>query len=763
MRNGIIEISKSEWCNPVSLREKPDGTLRLCENMRELNRIVKEDGYSLPDIEVILRNIGEKKWFTVIDLKDGYFQIRLKESSKKKTAFRLKNRLYQSTRLIMGYENSPAIFQRIMDRELDGIIGNGCEVYLDDIIVYGDTLEEHDKNIERVMERLDKADLRVKKEKIQYRRKEVTALGHIINGEKMKPKEKKKEELRERKVPTTKEEMRRFLGFMNHYSRYIRGYSEKTTKLYEKLKEGVKFEMNEEDKRKIETLKEEFGRAELDVWRKEREIVLETDASKVAAGYILMQKDEKGKEYLIGYGSHKFKKAELNYGITERELLAIVLGVERYEHYLRGRKFKVITDHSALVQLNKKSEAGNERMQRWMEKLGEYNMEIEYRKGEEKIAADALSRKYGEEKAKDMMEKEYGASQRSRYWIGVEWREDGVPEKTGEDRYVREIIKIKERGKWKELAHKETGHGGADKMQEWVENTEGKTWLNMKSKLKDWTDNCDACKRNNQKRSINKGEFIETIRKLQMVGVDTMGPIEENWIICILDYYTRITKLKVTKKHREEEMIKAKEEWCEERGVPEMIMTDTAKEYIGDKWRKYLEEKKIKGHTGAIEVHGTIRRVERVIKTVWEVYRKTKEELKGTLEERVRMIERMINNRVHEGIKMRPEEAWRCKENTKQKEILEKRNSKEGEYAERRFKKEEDKEMWRFGKGEEIWIRRKPERKQEQRFKIKGVITKVEGGSYICTIQKEGGKKTKINYRRIKTRKEKDKEKADGE
>ncbi|KAI5166390.1 hypothetical protein NEIRO03_1034 [Nematocida sp. AWRm78] len=162
VENKIIEESRSDWCNPVSLVEKPDGTLRLCENMRELNTLVEDDLYPLPDIGTILMRIGGKKWFTVIDLKDGYFQIRLEQGSKKKTAFQLKNRLYQSTRLVMGYKNSPAIFQRIMNRELDGVIEDGCEVYLDDIIVYGDTVEEHDRNLERVMERLQRAGKRAK-------------------------------------------------------------------------------------------------------------------------------------------------------------------------------------------------------------------------------------------------------------------------------------------------------------------------------------------------------------------------------------------------------------------------------------------------------------------------------------------------------------------------------------------------------------------------------------------------------------------------
>ncbi|KAI5161561.1 hypothetical protein NEAUS03_1652 [Nematocida ausubeli] len=143
-----------------------------------------------------------------------------------------------------------------MDKELDGVIGNGCEVYLDDIIVYGNTEKEHDENLDRVMRRLDKADLRVKEVKMQYRRQEVLALGHIINGETVRPKEDKVEEMRRWAMPETKEELRRFLGFINHYSRYIKVYANKTAELYDKMKEGSRSEMRQQGKETIERLKE---------------------------------------------------------------------------------------------------------------------------------------------------------------------------------------------------------------------------------------------------------------------------------------------------------------------------------------------------------------------------------------------------------------------------------------------------------------------------------------------------------------------------
>lgn len=157
---------------------------------------------------------------------------------------------------------------------------------------------------------------------------------------------------------------------MNYYREFIKGYAEETAELYDKLKKiDKKFEMTEKDKETIEKIKREYENAELGVADKDKEWVLETDASGIAAGCVLLQRDKEGKETMLGYGTHKFKKAEKKYGITEKELLAIVLGVKRFDYRLRGKKFKVITDHRALTAINRKEEFGNERMQRWMWRL----------------------------------------------------------------------------------------------------------------------------------------------------------------------------------------------------------------------------------------------------------------------------------------------------------------------------------------------------------------------------------------------------------
>ncbi|KAI5144614.1 hypothetical protein NEPAR07_1192 [Nematocida parisii] len=308
-----------------------------------------------------------------------------------------------------------------------------------------------------------------------------------------------------------------------------------------------------------------------------------------------------------------------------------------------------------------------------------------------------------------------------------------------------------------EEAHRETGHGGYEKIKSRLEEEKCYTWLGIGKDVKEWVKNCEKCQKNNQKRSIGRGSFIPTARKLELVGIDVMGPIEEHYVICMIDYHTRVAKLRAVKKHTTKEMIEAVEEWCRERGAPERVITDTAKEYIGKEWLEYLEKRGIVGHTGAVEVHGSLRRVERLIKSVWEIHRKGRDDRKSRGEaqatkEWIKEIERMINGRVHDGIKMRPEEAWNEEECEETRERLRERNSGSGEYARKRFE-EEIEEDGELEKGAEVWIRKGAQRKQEDRFSKVGVVEKaVGGGSYIIRMIDSTEKKSKVNHRKIKKR-----------
>lgn len=183
---GYIRDSTSKWRSPIRPVLKPDGTVRMCMNMMALNELVKKDNEDIPRIEDILDNLQGSKIFTVLDLKEGYFQIGIAESDKEKTAFEMNDKKYEWNRMAMGLKNGPMIFQRIMNRELNPLPHEGVEVYLDDIVVHARDEEEHDKIVMRVMEILREKNLKVNMDKIQLRKSEAKLLGRIVNGSKIR-------------------------------------------------------------------------------------------------------------------------------------------------------------------------------------------------------------------------------------------------------------------------------------------------------------------------------------------------------------------------------------------------------------------------------------------------------------------------------------------------------------------------------------------------------------------------------------------------
>ena len=174
--NGYIEPSTSSWCNPIRPVLKEDGSIRITSNMQFLNNLVEQNNYTIPHIQRVIEKTQGMKWFSVIDLKDGYFQIKLKAEDKYKTAFYFENKLYQWTRMPQGFKNSPAVFQAVMDTILEPALNNACSVYLDDIIVYGKTESEHDQNIEKILNLLMQEGFKVNPKKMQYKQNPIKYL-----------------------------------------------------------------------------------------------------------------------------------------------------------------------------------------------------------------------------------------------------------------------------------------------------------------------------------------------------------------------------------------------------------------------------------------------------------------------------------------------------------------------------------------------------------------------------------------------------------
>jgi hypothetical protein len=373
--------------------KKKNGKLRFCVNYKPLNDITKKDNYPLPRIDEILDSLKGAQWFTTLDLASGYWQIKVKEEHQEKTAFITKFGTYEFKVMPFGLCNAPATFQRTMDKVLRGIKDDFVMVYLDDVIIYSKTFEEHLQHIDEVFGRIREANLRLKAEKCKFAAQELQFLGHVVGQDGVKPDPEKVDKIVNYPVPRNIRELRGVLGLFSYYRRFIKDFSQKASSLYELLKKENEYIWTKDQQEAFEELKQLITTAPVVKYPDfDQPFLLYTDASINGLGAVLAQKDGK-LEPVIAYASRTLTAAEKNYGITELECLAIMWAVKYFRQYIYGSKLTIITDHSALTWLlNSSSESTNRRLERWKIMLSEYDFDIQYRKGSTNANADALSR-----------------------------------------------------------------------------------------------------------------------------------------------------------------------------------------------------------------------------------------------------------------------------------------------------------------------------------------------------------------------------------
>jgi len=386
---GVIEESQSPWASPVLLVPKKDGTRRFCTDFRQLNAVTKGDVFPLPRIDNIMDKLGGCKYFTSIDLKHAFWQIKMREEDKEKTSFICGNRLWQYRRMAFGLKNSPATFQRCISMAIGE---NGYSLaYLDDIIIFSRSVEDHFTHIESILNSLVKHNLNAKINKCEFFKTSLTFLGHIVSRSGISVCPDKVRAVREFPVPQNMKELRSFLGLGNYYRRFILDYSRTTSVLTRLLQKNVNYEWTEECQLAFDELKEKLTQAPVLAFPDYAlQFILTTDACDSGIGGVLSQSFD-GVEKPVVYLSRTLNEHEKNYATTHKECLAIVWCIKQCEHYLLGKKFIIRTDHNALKWLMSVKDH-NGKLMRWALTLMEFEFEIQHVKGKTNFVADALSR-----------------------------------------------------------------------------------------------------------------------------------------------------------------------------------------------------------------------------------------------------------------------------------------------------------------------------------------------------------------------------------
>ncbi|KAL4021115.1 hypothetical protein IC575_019905 [Cucumis melo] len=385
---GFIRPSVFPWGAPVLFVKKKDGSMRLCIDYRELNKVTVKNRYPLPRIDDLFEKLQGATVFSKIDLRSGYHQLRIKDGDVPKTAFRSMYGHYEFIVMSFGLTNAPAVFMDLMNRVFREFLDTFVIVFIDDILIYSKTEAEHEEHLRIVLQTLRDNKLYAKFSKCEFWLKQVSFLGHVVSKAGVFVDPAKIEAVTGWTRPSTVSEVRSFLGLAGYYRRFVENFSRIATPLTQLTRKGAPFVWSKACEDSFQNLKQKLVTAPvLTVPDGSGSFVIYSDASKKGLGCVLMQQGK-----VVAYASRQLKSHEQNYPTHDLELAAVVFALKIWRHYLYGEKIQIFTDHKSLKYFFTQKEL-NMRQRRWLELVKDYDCEILYHPGKANVVADALSRK----------------------------------------------------------------------------------------------------------------------------------------------------------------------------------------------------------------------------------------------------------------------------------------------------------------------------------------------------------------------------------
>ena len=393
---GIIApvVEPTPWVSSLVVVGKPDGTLRICLDPKDLNKAIMRENYPLPTVEEVATRLSGAKVFSIFDVKQGFWHVELDLVSSLLTTFNTPFGRFRWCRMPFGISSASEVFQRRMHQLIEGLAG--VEVVADDFLVFGsgETLEQatqdHDLNLQDFLSRCADSNVVLAAHKIRLRQREVPFIGHVATADGLKPDPGKVAAILDMTAPADASSMRRFLGMVQYLSKFMAQLAKKTAPLRQLLKTGVPFVWTAAQQQAFEEIKQDASNLPiLRYYSLSDEVTIQSDASQTGLGAALLQNGQP-----VAYASRTLTDAETRYAQIEKECLSIVFACERFDQYIFGRSLVAVqTDHQPLESIFKKNlAAAPARLQRMLLRLQRYNLSVSYICGSHMFLADALSR-----------------------------------------------------------------------------------------------------------------------------------------------------------------------------------------------------------------------------------------------------------------------------------------------------------------------------------------------------------------------------------
>lgn len=656
----------TDWVNSMTVVRKPNGDLRICLDPQDLNLAIKREHFSLPTLEDITVKLSGAKYFSTVDAKNGFWQLKLSSDCTDLCTFNTAFGRYKFLRLPYGITSASEVFHKRMFEMFDDMEGV-CH-FIDDILIFAKTRQEHDRRLRAVLDRCRLINLKLNKNKCKFGLTEIKYLGHKFTQNGIYPDESHTSAIKEMKIPDNTKDLERFLGLVNYIGRFVPNLSNKTYELRQLLKKDVEWHWTDQHQNEFDSLKNILVDAPvLQYYVVDKPVVISVDASKNGLGACILQDN-----LPVSYASRSLTKAEQNYAQIEKELLACVYACEKFYCYIFGKNDVIIeTDHKPLVNIIMKPiSSAPARLQRMLLRLQLYSFKLVYKPGKYLYIADTLSRAPLPVSNQQLEERDHFDVQAQVCAVTAcnpltDTHFIILQKSTESDMELQLVIKYIKEGwpdnkqdvpdcvkpywcfkselsisyglVWKDnrivipkaLRHEmlkrvHVGHLGLEKCK--LRTRETMFWPNINSQLEDYISKCQAClnfKNENRRETMISHEIPN--RPWSKLGSDTFH-FDGKLFLIVIDYYSKFFEVAELRSLKSEEIIQQLKIIFSKQGVPDILMTDNGPEYSSFEFRQFSEQWHFSHVTSSPRYPQSNGQSERTVQTVKNIMKKCRYE-----------------------------------------------------------------------------------------------------------------------------------------